>query len=268
MVNLDELKPHEEVIDPIVGSLANEILNQGQLRDPLVVDQEEFVILDGMHRFNSLKLLKCRFIPCCLVDYDSHLIKVGSWFRIFSVGEAETVAEKLLGQAQLDYTKRHADLADMNYDSHTIIVTSNGTQFIRPQPLDPIQSARTAVSLEKALVREGHVVDYQSEILALQKLKSGKTSLVISVPIFTKQQIREFAMTGNLLPHKVTRHVIPSRPLGVDIPLKLLTDSMISLKEADRKLGELLAQKRVERRPPGSVVDGRQYQEELLVFSN
>ncbi len=267
MVNLQELKPHEEVIDPIVGTLANEVLNEGLLRDPLVVDQEDHIILDGMHRFNSLKLLKCRFVPCCLVDYNSPQINVGSWFRLFRVDEPEPLAEELLKETQLNYSRNHVDLADMSYNPQAVILTRTEAEYSLPQPLDPIQRARTAIDLEKVMVKKGHAVTYLSEIVALQELRSGEGNFIIAVPIFTKQQIQEFGLTGRLLPHKVTRHVIPSRPLGINVPLGLLTDPTTSREEADQKLGELLAQRQVERKPPGSVVDGRRYQEELLIFS-
>ncbi|MGD0690505.1 MAG: ParB N-terminal domain-containing protein [Candidatus Bathyarchaeia archaeon] len=267
MVNLDELKPHEEVIDPVVGSLANEVLGEGELRDPLVVDQEDYVILDGMHRFNSLRLLKCRFVPCCLVDYDNPLIKVGAWFRLFAVDEAETVAERLLIDAGLHYSLRKVEPAKMSNNSQTIMITRTNAEFSLPESIDPIQLARTAVSLEKTMVKKGHAVTYSPETTALQKLQSNELNLIISVPIFSKQQIREFGITGHLLPHKITRHVMPSRPLRVDVPLKMLTDPTISREEADRKLGELLAQRHVERKPPGSIVDGRRYEEELLIFT-
>ena len=266
MVNLEELKPHEEVIDPIVGSLANEVLNEGLLRDPLVVDQEDHIILDGMHRFNSLKLLKCRFVPCCLVDYNSPEIKVGSWFRLFRVDEPEQLAEELLKENQLKYSKSKVDLAHTSYGLQIVVLTRTGAAYSLPETLDPIQVARTAVDLERTMVKKGLAVTYLSEIVALQELRSGEVNFIISVPIFTKMQIREFGLTGRLLPHKVTRHVIPSRPLGINVPLELLTDAAISRDEADQRLGELLAQRRVERKPPGSVVDGRRYQEELLIF--
>jgi hypothetical protein len=267
MVNLDELKPHEEVIDPAVGSLANDVLREGDLRDPLVVDQEDYVILDGMHRFSSLRLLKCRFVPCCLVDYDNPLIKVGAWFRLFAVDDAETIAERLLRDAGLQYSLRKVELARISNNSQIIALTRTGAEFSLSESIEPFQFARTAASLEKTMVKKGHAVTYSPETIAMQKLQSNELNLIISVPIFSKQQIREFGITGHLLPHKTTRHVMPSRPLRVDVPLKMLTDPSISREEADRKLGELLAQRHVERKPPGSIVDGRRYEEELLVFT-
>lgn len=267
MVGVDELRPHEEIIPSIVRTLADEVAREAKLRDPLIVDREYHVILDGMHRFNSLKQLKCRFIPCCLVNYDSPLIKVGSWFRLFKVEKEETTAEELLREAKLNYSKQHVDLERLEYSDQTIIITRSGPEFLLPDPMDPIQRSRTAVAVEKAMVKRGYAVKYLSEITAMEELKNaGDSNFVISLPIFTKHQIREFGLTGQLLPHKVTRHVIPSRPLEIDVPLQMLTDKEISLEEANRKLGEFLAGRHIDKRPAGSVVEGRRYEEELLIF--
>lgn len=248
-------------------SIADGIRVQGTVRDPLIIDQDEHVILDGMHRYSSLKLLKCRFAPCCLVNYDSPLIKVGSWFRLFNVQETESLAENQLNEHSLEYTKQKTDLEHLTFNSQTIILTGNGNQYSLPQSSDLSEFARTAVMLERSLVKQGHHVDYLSETVAIQMLRSGSANFVILLPIFSKQQIRELGMRGLLLPHKVTRHVMPSRPLRIDIPLALLTDPAISREEANRRLGEALSTRHVDRKPPGSVVDGRRYEEELLVFA-
>ena len=267
LIAINHLRPHEEVIDSLVESIADGIRVQGIVRDPLIIDQDKHVILDGMHRYGSLKSLKCRFAPCCLVNYDSPLIKVGSWFRLFNVQETETLAENLLNQHNLKYTKQKTDLEHLTFNSQTIILTGNGIQYSLPQSSNSSEFARTAVMLERSLVKKGHHVDYLSETVAIQMLRAGGAYFVILVPIFSKQQIRELGIRGFLLPQKVTRHVMPSRPLRIDIPLALLTDPATSLEEANRRLGEALSTRHVDRKPPGSVVDGRRYEEELLVFA-
>jgi hypothetical protein len=268
LVDVDALSPHEEVIESVVESLAKEMLAEGLVRDPLMVDQGEYVILDGMHRFGALRHLKCRFVPCCLVDYDSPKIQVGSWFRLFVAKEPESTAEQLLVDNGVQSLKQESNLSNLNYDPRAIILTDKGSWFILRESMEMIDRARTAVRLEKAMLKAGYSVEYLSEILALERLKSGSANFVISVPIFSKRQIREFGLQRRPLPHKVTRHVIPSRPLRVDIPLELLKDAATSHAEAEKKLGEMLAERHVERKPPGSVVDGRRYQEELLLFSH
>jgi hypothetical protein len=266
LVDVDALKPHEEVIDPLVKSLADAMRSRGLVRDPLIVDQDKYVILDGMHRHSSLKSLGCRFAPCCLVDYDNPLIRVGSWFRLFTVKDAESLAEGLLKETQLNYTEEKLGTAKPNSQSYSIILTKNGTQYTL-RDSDPIELTRTAVALEKAVVGQGYHVDYLPENVALENLKLGRINFVITVPVFTKRQIREFGTRGLLLPHKTTRHVMPSRPLGIDIPLDMLRKPHISQVQADVELRNLLSTRRVETKPPGSVVDGRRYEEELLVFT-
>jgi hypothetical protein len=266
LVDVDTLKPHEEVIDSLVKALADAMRNRGLVRDPLIVDQDKYVILDGMHRHSSLKSLGCRFAPCCLVDYDNPLIRVGSWFRLFTVRDAESLAEGLLKETDLNYTKEKIGTAKPNSESNSIILTKNGTQYILHDS-DPIELTRTAVAFEKEVVGQGYHVDYMPENVALENLKLGRINFVISVPVFTKGQIREFGTLGLLLPHKTTRHVMPSRPLRIDIPLDMLRKPDISQVQADVELRSLLSNRRVETKPPGSVVDGRRYEEELLVFT-
>jgi len=266
LIEIETLRPHEEVIDSVAKSLANDIRIEGVVRDPLIVDQDKYVILDGMHRFSSLKSLNCRFAPCCLVDYDNPLIKVGSWFRTFSVKDPESIAEKLLTDTHLDYSREKIKLEEWKYNPETIILTG-GMQFSLPKTTDLLEGAKTAVRLEEAMLRRVQRVDYCSESLSIHHLRSGDADLVITLPVFTKQEIIDFALRRILLPHKTTRHVMPSRPMRLDIPLHILKDSNINLAEADTMLRQLLMQRYVNRKPPGSIVDGRRYDEELLIFT-
>jgi hypothetical protein len=145
-----------------------------------------------------------------------------------------------------------------------LIAVADGTCFELTQDADDISRAKLAVKIEKSVVERGYDVQFAPENTVTQNT-SERPNLVIPVPTFTKTEIREVASTGQLLPHKVTRHIIPSRPLGLDVPLPLLMETQI--KDANEKLETLLSTRHIDRRPPGSIVDGRQYQEELLVFS-
>jgi hypothetical protein len=267
LVDIDALKPHEEVINSLVESLVDSISIQGMVRDPLIVDQTKYVILDGMHRHSALKSMGCRFAPCCLVDYDSPRIKVGSWFRSFKVKEAESLAEEILVESKLKYTKKTLDATKHDETLGCIILTNTGARYSLSTESDPIQLSRTAVSLEKSIVSKGYRVDYLAEDITLHRLNSGNANLVITVPVFSKQQIRDFGVNGLLLPHKITRHIMPSRPLRLDVSLDLLRRKDVSEANANLELRNILSRRKVETKPPGSVVDGRRYEEELLVFT-
>jgi len=267
MMEIEELKPHEEVIAEVVEKLARDINRDQIVKDPLIVDQDEHVILDGMHRFNALKRLNCRFAPSCLLDYMSPQVSVGSWFRVFQMERAKTVAEKALVDMNVDYLLKRINRDEENFDPDVIVLTSDKSCFSLRSSMPQLDHCRLAVSIERRLVGDGHQVTYLSEELAVHKVRSNLANLVIILPRFTKDEIRKFGAEGLLLPHKVTRHIIPSRPLDIDVPLSLLMDRKISRDEANDKLEELLAARKINRRPPGSVIDGRRYDEELLVFS-
>jgi len=262
LLELSLLKPHEEVIENLVRKLSNEMESEREVKDPLIIDEKDHVILDGMHRLNSLKMLGCRFAPCCLINYDNPEIKVESWYRVFNMQESEKFAERLLEDFAVNY-KREKDALS----GSEIILTSEGTRFVPTQLIDDVQSARRAVELERAVSLKGYKVEYQPSIIAIQRWKSGNAHFVIPLPTFTKQRIRELGEKEILLPHKSTCHVIPSRPLRLDVPLSLLRNENITPTEANSRLTELLSSRKIDRKPPGSVIDGRRYEEELLVFT-
>ena len=81
IVDINSLFLHEETIPEMLENLAAEIRMDETLRHPVIVDKESFVVLDGMHRVAALKLLSCRRIPACLVNYKSPSISVGAWYR-------------------------------------------------------------------------------------------------------------------------------------------------------------------------------------------
>ena len=263
LLELSVLKPHEEVIASLVRKLSDQMESEGEVKDPLIIDEKDHVILDGMHRFNSFKSLKCRFAPCCLLDYDNPAIKVESWYRVFDVEEPEKFAGELLEDIAVNYRQSKDSI-----DGSEIILAGEGTRYVPTQPTDDVHAARRAVELEKATVLKGHKVEYQPSVIAIQRWKSGNARFVIPLPTFTKRRIRELGEKKILLPHKSTCHVIPSRPLRVDVPLSLLKNEKITPAEANVQLAELLSSRKVDRRPPGSIVDGRRYEEELLVFTH
>jgi hypothetical protein len=262
LLELSLLKPHEEVIDNFVRKLSDEIESEGEVKDPLIIDEKDHVILDGMHRFNSLKRLGCRFAPCCLIDYDNPEIKVESWYRVFNIEESEKFAEQLLEDFAVNHMREKGALSGSE-----IILVSDGARFVPTQLIDDVQSARRAVELERAVSLKGYKVEYQPSIVAIQRWKSGNAHFVIPLPTFTKRRIRELGEKKILLPHKSTCHVIPSRPLRLDVPLSLLRNENITPTEANSRLTELLSSRKIDRKPPGSIIDGRRYEEELLVFT-
>jgi L-serine kinase (ADP) len=93
---------------------------------------------------------------------------------------------------------------------------------------DPIiVDQRTMVILDghhryNALKRMGYkyvpvyLVDYSSDRIAVVAWRTGEH--------VTKAEVMRAGLTGNLMPAKTSRHIVPDRPHGVNVPLAVLKE--------------------------------------------
>ena len=78
---LSKVRIHEEIIPKLLEELSNAISSDGEAKHPVIVDSNTLVVLDGMHRVAAFEKLGCKYLPVCLVDYQSPGVKVGCWYR-------------------------------------------------------------------------------------------------------------------------------------------------------------------------------------------
>ncbi len=65
---IDSLRLHEKGLREYFEAIRREILADGCLKYPVIADRDSHVILDGAHRWLTLKSLGCQKIPTLLVD--------------------------------------------------------------------------------------------------------------------------------------------------------------------------------------------------------
>ncbi|MEM2025577.1 MAG: ABC transporter ATP-binding protein, partial [Desulfurococcaceae archaeon] len=106
---------------------------------------------------------------------------------------------------------------------------------------------------EKALEMRGFEISYQTEKDSMLMLEGGTNIMAIVPPPISKSEVRSLALSGEVFVHKSTRHVIPARPLNVNIPLDWLSGKY-TIDEARRMLLEHLVKKSIKRLPPGTVL--------------
>lgn len=78
LVDISNLKAHERVDEMRLKALKDEIWFDGIIKKPIVVDEKTNVIIDGHHRVEALRLIGCRKIPVCYVDYSCSRIGLES----------------------------------------------------------------------------------------------------------------------------------------------------------------------------------------------
>jgi len=264
--DVEKLHIHEEVIPDILRKLTEEIRAEGYIKHPVIVDSKTLVVLDGMHRLAAIKNLGCRFIPVCLADYDNPNILVGCWCRVIN---HSSDLEKLVGAVRemgftVEECQRETASKLVSERKAAISIISRSKYFVvyGPKEIKEIYDAIKQVELKLKAV--GYSIGYDTDSDALDKVSSGKTLSMFLVPNVSKRDVVTVALRGEVFAHKTTRHVIPVRPLFVNVPLEWLHGEL-SLKKANENLVRYLSKKEVKRLPPGQVLD-RRYEEELYVF--
>ena len=91
--------------------------------------------------------------------------------------------------------------------------------------------------------------------------------VVIWTPQITKEMVVDAVKKGKIFSPRTTRHLIPSRPINVNVPSYWFKEN-ISLEEINRRFSTFLARKHIKRFGPGQVIAGRYYGEELFIYFN
>jgi hypothetical protein len=86
-IPIENLVPHEGLIEKHVKKLLNEIKNDDFLKRPLAVSRLDkfgykgkFLIHDGHHRTESLKRLGCKSVKATIIDFSDEKIKVRKYY--------------------------------------------------------------------------------------------------------------------------------------------------------------------------------------------
>jgi len=281
LVEVDKLYIHEEIIPRILSWLAEKIVKDGVFKDPIIVDEKTLVVLDGMHRVAAAKELGFKYIPVCLVDYDNPNIGLYAWGRVVRVKEAARAAYKDPDSAErairdslslLGY--RLVRVASLEAGREALARRELSALLVFPSGFLGAKAATRDIKLiydgikrvEQVLENRGFEVGYYTESDAVDLVSKGEAVAALIPPTITKDEVRSVALRGEVFIHKATRHVIPARPLGIDVPLDWLT-GRYSLEEARKMLVDHLSRRKIKRLPPGTVLD-RRYEEELYVFES
>jgi L-serine kinase (ADP) len=76
IININKLISHEMILDERLKQVKIDLLARGFLKNPVIVDRDNLIILDGHHRVAALKQLGANKIPAYLVDYQNKDIRV------------------------------------------------------------------------------------------------------------------------------------------------------------------------------------------------
>jgi len=256
----------------MLEKLAAEIRMDEALRHPVIVDKESFVVLDGMHRVAALKLLSCRRIPACLVNYKSPSISVGAWYRTITSANNYSIDKMLEEMSSLGFNIERVDLEPGYKIGKNDIVAAVKTRentYLICHSFGNLKEAYDYIKLiENRLKQLNFKVNYDTEADSFKKLKEGIVDAILLTPKLSKDEIVKTALSGEVFAHKATRHIIPARPLYVNVPLGLLTSENLSLEQVNEEFRKMLMKKKLKMIPAGSFIENRRYEEDVYLFED
>jgi len=270
LVDIDKLHIHEEVIPRAVDELVQSFTKDTVLRHPVMVDKKSLVVLDGMHRVAAAKKIGCLRMPVCLVDYNDPAIGLFGWYRTLKGKGAEENAVESARRMGVDL-KRSSYEEGMNAlnkgSADALLITKDNCFQVTNNGGDKRSAFEIVKRLEGELTNLGLKVGYETASDAETKLKNGEVDMVLATPPIKKSEVISQGIRDEPFPHKVTRHTVPARPLEIDVPLSLLRDETLTTEQANQRFLRILESRKIQQLPPGSLIEGRRYDEEVYLFS-
>lgn len=246
LVDIASLRRYERTDPPKVAEILRSLRSTGTLINPVVVDPDRKLLIDGHHRVQAFRILGIPLIPAFTVDYLASDLAVKGWNHTADPrpDDLEQSLEELGGPNEGPSEMIVAD-------SHRRTLWSSGF----PTSLDSAESQdRWIHSLEE----RGYPFELCTDVDPLQ------LSLVHSYikPVVDKQDVLDMVERGELFPREINRHVVQDRPLNLRIPLDTIDDAERFSKYLDQACQEAppLAVK------PGSEQQGRLYDERVTFF--
>lgn len=220
---ISSLYPHEQTIPRNLLKLQEAMFNLGQLVDPLVVDKDTGVVLDGNHRLVVLKNIEIPNAVVQPVDYSDPSIGLGTWLPIsenhLSLSEFEKIGEKT---EPVDY-EAGARAVDSLEAIFMVVQEKEGEKectLVSPGSYDVVSMTNKQNSIVSALQ---HIqFGYYADDMVDEHLKAGKT--VLYRRSYRKEEVTREALAGRPFPPKSTRHTIPNRIIRLNMRLGWLLE--------------------------------------------
>ena len=274
VVPVDSLLQHEKILPHLSDNLILEFRNWANLQNPIIIG-ENYIVLDGHHRAYAFKQLNFKYIPVCKIDYYHHATQLLYWFRLLKKVENMELVKKLVDD--MDGTFRQVDgknalVKRLKKDRLSFGIQRRNFFALISFKEDVVHDAVSAYDrleeFQEKLVDKGMEMTYvPCKSVHKDELsdKMQDREMVIWTPQITKDMVVAAINEKKVFAPKTTRHLIPARPVNVNIPTHWFKEN-ITLEEINTRFVDFLQRKRIRRFGPGQIIYGRYYEEELFVF--
>ncbi|MBN1147449.1 MAG: hypothetical protein JXA78_09345 [Anaerolineales bacterium] len=223
------LIPHEDYDPRRAEKLSRRILEEGLLKNPPVVaaipGTERFVVLDGANRTMAFQAAGIPHIVAQLVSYDDPGVILDTWYHVVSNMALEDFEQALLEVAgmrlhacELEQARRALEVGQ----AAAYIVCDSGVRQVIPtgdRNLSALQLLKDVVATYRG---KADIFRASNDIWEIQKPFYPKIMALVVFPRLKPADILSAAANGEKVPSGITRHVIPTRALNINIPIGIL----------------------------------------------
>lgn len=227
LLDLDLLKPHEELDPNELKAFIESVTSSGIFWKAALVSKEEYVILDGHHRWAGLKKLNAKVMPCILLDYvNNPKVKVYTWYP-FIIGSLKHLTDvlKIIKEIELVYESSKDTIIEKVENMEAafgLIHSDTNKHFILiVGDEDPYDLQKIVIKhlIEDPRIQLGYIDTIKG---AEELLAQGKAVAYFVRRAPKKKEIVERASKGKVYPPKTTRHSLPFVPKKIHVPLNEL----------------------------------------------
>ena len=252
IIPLKKILIHEGIIRKWAENIANRINDEGIVKNPVVVARKGncYLALDGAHRLEAMRILGCRDILAYVVDYYNPEIKLEGWDGlIFEKIALKALLQKLFpGKGLLIKKHRKGEkLRKKVLDRKLFFVLESkggdvcslsSRKDLSPEKLLDL-SILCIEKLEQYLDEKRIKILYVPNTASRGDFRDSDARILITRPHFHKDEVVKRTLEKKIFPRKSTRHLIPQRPLGINLNLSLLKED-IDLKIKNKLLASHL----------------------------
>jgi len=212
LVSVDSLKLHEYHIDEHLKELEREILNDGVIKKPVIVEESSLVVLDGTHRVTLARKLGFKKIPAILINYG--LAEICSWAHVYEgfcdIGFFVNSLVKLMKISDGEPYNKNFVITILNSDGDAVKVSFSNIYKLY-WTVHFLDKFVKALGCEVRIIPDSDVGKY-----------SKKPFVAIIPPPIPKHEVLRIVKEGKRFPPKSTRHVLKITLNDVNVPLHVL----------------------------------------------
>lgn len=208
LIEISPLRRYEQTEPEKVSAIEQSVRTRGVLINPVIVDPEHRLLVDGHHRVRAFELLGLTHIPAFTVDYLSDDLTVKGWNHATDADEAELIeaSEHLHGVR--------------NGRSALILADPRCRELVDISFPDPWESAQGLSDVLTHLRRRGRTVEPRTEAEAVRR----KRNHGYIRPVVGKSDVLESIERDKLFPREINRHLVQDRPLNLRVPVEASLD--------------------------------------------